>query len=161
MLVTNEFISIPGIPALYASKFARKLNYHFELGQATLKSQLDYYIENFDANFSLTFDGWTATEHKNRAKYIGITIHFIDKNWVLNSKILDMVIEKEKESGECYRPGRTLGGQLWLGPAPARPAPEPGAQKCKPRDPSGSRALASSGSEPPPSTGATSTGRGI
>jgi hypothetical protein len=80
VFITNEFISIPGIPALYASKFARKLNYHFELGQATLKSQLDYYIENFDANFSLTFDGWTATEHK-------IELNISELPYILSIKI--------------------------------------------------------------------------
>jgi hypothetical protein len=57
---------------------------------------LHYYKNKFGAKFSLTLDIWTTSNQQN---YMGITVHFIDKNWVMQSKLLDMVDLKENHTG--------------------------------------------------------------
>jgi hypothetical protein len=63
-----------------------------------LKSQLSYYINKYDSKFSLTLDGWTASPNQNA--YFGITIHFINRDWEIESKLLDIIDLNEKHSGK-------------------------------------------------------------
>ena len=46
--------------------------------------------------FSLIFDAWTASNH---AEYLGITIYYLNTNWVLNSKLFGMEYLQNRYSG--------------------------------------------------------------
>ncbi len=72
------------------------MDYFFDIAKAKLKTDLAYYRDKFDQKFALTLDAWTAT---NQQPYFGITIHWINKNWQLESKLLNMISLKEKHAG--------------------------------------------------------------
>jgi len=84
------------LPALYAAKLTNSMNLLFTIAKATFKSELAYYCDKFDVKFALTTDCWTAT---NQQAYMGTTIHYINKNWKMESKLLDIVEMKESHSG--------------------------------------------------------------
>lgn len=60
-----------------------------------LKSELLLLYNNYNIKYSITFDAWIAN---NQKEYLDITIHYINENWILNSRIIDMEILKEKHS---------------------------------------------------------------
>src|SRR6266536_1156862 len=49
----------------------------------------------YDKKFALTCNNWTAT---NQQAFIKITIHFLNKDWQLESKLLNMIDLKESHS---------------------------------------------------------------
>lgn len=49
------------------------------------------------SKFSFNVDGWSA---KNFDSYYGITVHFIDKEWLLTSLALDLVQSHGKHAGK-------------------------------------------------------------
>ena len=84
------------MPSLYPQKLNNNLFNFYIIAKATLKLELAYYSEKFDTRFALITDCWTAT---NQQAYMGITIHYIDKNWQLQSNLLDMVELNSSHSG--------------------------------------------------------------
>ncbi|CAB0030851.1 unnamed protein product [Trichogramma brassicae] len=54
-------------------------------------------LEKNDSKFAFTLDAWSG---RTRKSYYGVTIHFIDKNWTLNSFTLDFRPSKGKHSGK-------------------------------------------------------------
>jgi len=81
---------------LYAAKLVINLTTYYSLARATLRSQLGYYISKFDIKYLFIFDCWTAI---NQQAFLGIIIHWIDKDWSMESKLLDMINLEEKHSG--------------------------------------------------------------
>lgn len=55
------------------------------------------FIKTSGSKISLTIDGWSSYGMKG---YYGITVHFVDKNWNLQSILLDFVPAQGKHSGE-------------------------------------------------------------
>ncbi len=53
--------------------------------------------EGRGCKLSLTLDCWTS---KNQYSFLGITVHYIDKNWVIISTLLDFVEVKGSHTGE-------------------------------------------------------------
>ena len=51
----------------------------------------------FKSKFSLTFDCWTAD---NQKEFMGITIHYINKDWKLISRLIDMELLEEPYTAE-------------------------------------------------------------
>lgn len=94
MLIIYYFFS--DLPSLYAQKIANTTVSFFDIAKATFKSKLAYYSDKYDTKFALTTDAWTAT---NQQAFMGITIHYINNNWDLESKLLDMIDLKESHSG--------------------------------------------------------------
>ena len=47
----------------------------------------------YNVRFSITFDGWTAS---NQNQYLGIIIHYIDNDWIMQSKLIGMEHLEEK-----------------------------------------------------------------
>jgi len=62
-------------------------NFHI-IAKAIFKSQLAYYSEKFDIRFILTTDCWIVI---NQQTYMETTIHYINKDWQLQSKLLDII----------------------------------------------------------------------
>ncbi len=62
-----------------------------------IKDELLLLYNKFNTRFSLTFDGWTTS---NQAEYLEITIHYIDINFDLKSRIIDMKDLKERHSAQ-------------------------------------------------------------
>ena len=52
-----------------------------------IKDELLLLYNKYNTRFSLTFDGWTAS---NQAEYLGVTIHYINNEWELVSKLIGM-----------------------------------------------------------------------
>ena len=63
---------------------AEKLSVEF----SRMKTNLSNIILFNDSKFSFAVNGWSA---RNGRSYYGITIHFIDKDWVLQSTALDLL----------------------------------------------------------------------
>jgi hypothetical protein len=84
------------VPKLYYAKLLTNLNSFFDMAQINFKSELFYYQNKFDTKFNLTVDAWTAS---NQQDYMGVTIHWIDKKWEMQSKLLDMIDLKENHTG--------------------------------------------------------------
>jgi hypothetical protein len=72
------------------------LDLFFELGKTNFQSELLYYTKQFDTKYSLTLDVWTAS---NQQDYMGITVHWINKKWEMESKLLDMIALHENHTG--------------------------------------------------------------
>ena len=49
------------------------------------KSELHELNTKFGTKFSFTFDAWTAS---NQDEYMAVTIHYIDKDWKLISRLV-------------------------------------------------------------------------
>jgi len=65
----------------------------FEKLQKCLKQIL---MEN-KSKISFTVDGWTSVSNKS---FYGITAHFVDSNWELQSVVLDFVSSNGKHTGK-------------------------------------------------------------
>ncbi|KAL7303447.1 hypothetical protein TKK_0004629 [Trichogramma kaykai] len=53
-------------------------------------------LEKNKSKFAFTIDAWSG---KTRKSYYGVTVHYIDKNWTLNSFAIDFSPSKGKHSG--------------------------------------------------------------
>ena len=62
-----------------------------------MQTNLSNILHNNDSKFSFAVDAWTA---KNGRSYYGITIHFIDRKWRLQSVALDLLPSYGKHTGK-------------------------------------------------------------
>lgn len=70
-----------------------KVEENFEIMQKNLKTILN----KNDSRISFTIDGWTSIANKS---FYGITAHFIDDNWELQSVVLDFVPANGNHTGK-------------------------------------------------------------
>ena len=54
-------------------------------------------VEKISSQISFTFDTWTS---KNQISFLGITMHWIDDNWILHHMMLDFCQLSGSHSGE-------------------------------------------------------------
>ncbi len=85
------------IPALYYENVKNELIQLYHVNALKIKDELLLLHNKFNTKFSLTFDGWTA---QNQTEYLEITVHYIDFNFDLKSKIIDMKDLKERHSAQ-------------------------------------------------------------
>ena len=64
---------------------------------STMCENLKRILLNNKSKFSFTTDCWTA---QNGTSHFGVTIHFIDDNWIFQSLALDLVASEGKHSGK-------------------------------------------------------------
>ena len=83
----NDKIKMPN-----RNKAADMLIKEFDVMQNNVKKILN----NNKSKFAFTVDGWSA---KTRKSYYGITIHFIDDDWILRSIALDLKPARGKHAG--------------------------------------------------------------
>ncbi|XP_070522386.1 uncharacterized protein [Cardiocondyla obscurior] len=69
----------------------------FEYINPRLKKSVFKILNNNQSQFSFTIDGWTSVANKS---FYGITIHFIDDEWNLQSIVLDFVPSHGKHTGK-------------------------------------------------------------
>ena len=65
--------------------------------QQNIKAELLQLCNDYAAQFSITIDAWTAS---NQDEYLGITIHYLNNEWILNSKLLIMQNIKQRHSAK-------------------------------------------------------------
>lgn len=58
-----------------------------------MQEEFQALYSKYHVRFSLTFDCWTAS---NQDEYMSITIHYINENWQLISKLIGMENSQEK-----------------------------------------------------------------
>lgn len=61
-----------------------------------MKNSVTSFLKASGSKISLTIDGWTSIGMKG---YYGITAHFVDKNWKIQSIVLDFVPAKGSHTG--------------------------------------------------------------
>lgn len=83
---TQNFFHIlnPNISVPRRNCARRMVMEHFHMQRVTVKKILN----NNCSKFSFTVDGWTSMNFRS---YYGVTIHFIDDNWQLQSLALDFI----------------------------------------------------------------------
>lgn len=74
------------------STLRRQVKDRFEQLRARVKDQL----QNCSSKISFTIDGWTSIACKS---FYGITIHFIDHEWIYQSMVLDFIPSHGKHTG--------------------------------------------------------------
>ena len=65
--------------------------------QQNIKAELSELCRNYAVQFSVTLDTWTAS---NQDEYLGITIHYLNSEWVLHSKLLIMQDIEQRHSSK-------------------------------------------------------------
>ena len=73
--------------AIYYKTFRNAMSILFIKNFEIIKSELFDIHFKHKSNFSFTFDCWKVD---NQDEYITITIHYIDKDWNLISRLIDM-----------------------------------------------------------------------
>ncbi|CAH0560635.1 unnamed protein product [Brassicogethes aeneus] len=89
----NFFKEISGEDFPKQNKLRRLAIFRFDCLQ---KKMIDLLTEN-SSKLSFTIDGWTSISGRS---YYGITTHFIDKNWELQSITLDFIPAHGKHTGK-------------------------------------------------------------
>ena len=74
-------------PAIYYKTFRNAMSILFTKNFEIIKSELFDIHFKHKSNFSLIFDYWKAD---NQNEYMTITIYYIDKDWNLISKLIDI-----------------------------------------------------------------------
>ena len=69
---------------MYYPKLRLKLNLLYK-SKKTIKTKLSELFNSYTVHYSVTLDAWTAL---NKNKYLGVNIHYLNNEWVLNSKLL-------------------------------------------------------------------------
>ncbi|CAM8999468.1 unnamed protein product [Rhodiola kirilowii] len=64
---------------------------------STSKAELMKFFDEFDGKVCLTSDVWSS---RQKMGYMSLTAHYIDKNWVLNKRILSFKMIEYPHSGE-------------------------------------------------------------
>ena len=64
-----------------------------------MEENLKRILQNNDSKFAFTLDAWSA---KNFKSYYGITIHFIDFDWKLQSIALDLIASEGKHKAKLF-----------------------------------------------------------
>jgi hypothetical protein len=85
------------ISALYYDNIKNELIQLYHNNVLIVKNELLSLYNKFNTRFSLTFDEWTT---QNQIEYLGITIHYIDFNFDLKSRMIDMKNLKERHSAQ-------------------------------------------------------------
>jgi len=68
----------------------------FRINSEKIKSEVETISSIYRNYFSLTFDSWTVS---NQAEYMAITIHYMNKDWELISRLLEITpIDDRKET---------------------------------------------------------------
>ena len=87
----------PTIPRISYDSIIRDIsNYYMEKLEA-FKNQLLLHKTQNKGTFTLTIDSWTT---KSQHAFFGITIHWIDALWVLNTRVLRLLNLKRRHTGE-------------------------------------------------------------
>lgn len=81
------------IPSLYYENIKNELILLYRTNSSIIRDELQLLYNKYNTTFSLTFDCWTAS---NQDEYMRITIHYIDENWKLHSRLIGMEDLKEK-----------------------------------------------------------------
>ena len=79
-------------PAIYYKTLRNAMSILFTKNFEIIKSELFDIHSKHKSNFSLTFDYWKTD---NQDEYMAITIHYIDKDWNLISRLIDMKLLTE------------------------------------------------------------------
>lgn len=84
---TPEFIALvdylrPGTYIIKRTKLRESIKIKYQVEQTRLINRL----QNCNSRVSITCDLWTS---KNQLPFFGVTVHYIDDNWVLRKDLLD------------------------------------------------------------------------
>ncbi len=91
-MYTNHFL-YSDISALYYETIKNELIIFHRTNLIIIRDELQALYNKYNTQYSLTFDCWTAS---NQDEYMSITIHYINEQWQLQSKLIEMknLIEK-------------------------------------------------------------------
>ena len=95
MQITNIFNN--DAPTIYYETLRKELSILFIRNFQLIKSKLHDVFTKYKSKFSLTFDCWKAD---NQIEYMTITIHYINKDWKLISRLIDMKSLEEPHNAE-------------------------------------------------------------
>ena len=62
-----------------------------------MQNELKRLHEKYNTQFSITFNGWTVL---NNDEYLAVIIHYLNEEWILQLKLLGMILLKKKYSGK-------------------------------------------------------------